>query len=596
MTVTAARPVKKTASKTRSPGPATRAYRVVRKGWRRLTSMRTALILLFLLAVAAVPGSLLPQRALNPTKVGEYYARHRTLAPWLSRFGFFDVFGAPWFAAIYLLLAVSLVGCLVPRIRLHLRAVRAKPLPAPRNLARLPESASLTVHGDVTAEQVATALGRRWRRIVRTDDHSGAPTVSAEKGYSRETGNLLFHVSLLAALFAIAIGRLWGYSASVVVVQGQGFCNVVQQFDSWRPGRFEQDGNIAPFCINSLDKFTAKYLPGGEPSTFAADVTYSEGRNGPLRHDRIEVNHPLRIEGDRIYLIGHGFAPRVTVRLPDGEKYALTAAFIPQDPITFLSEGAFKFEGPEAKNGSHSGDIGISGLFAPTPAETSKGVVTSVAPQAQNPVLALFVYRGDLGLNGTAQSVYSIDQNQIASGKLKKIGKVNLTQGQTKSFAGGVTVTFDGWSPWASMQVSHDPAQGYLLVAAVGMVIGLIGSLGVRRRRVWIRLTSSRSQLPQAGQGPVGHGSGAARTVIEVGGLARSDAGDFHGEFAELVRRLQSALAPLDGPNAHRTATTDTNTDLAKTNTNTDLADTSQTHGGTTGTTAGSTTATKAGK
>ena len=35
--------------------------------WRRLTSMRTALILLFLLAVAAVPGSLLPQRNLNPS-------------------------------------------------------------------------------------------------------------------------------------------------------------------------------------------------------------------------------------------------------------------------------------------------------------------------------------------------------------------------------------------------------------------------------------------------------------------------------------------------------------------------------------------------
>ena len=99
MTVTAARPTKKPGPRPQPPGPATRAYRVLRKGWRRLTSMRTALILLFLLAVAAVPGSLLPQRALNPTKVSNYYAEHRTLAPLLSRFGFFDVFGSPWFAA-----------------------------------------------------------------------------------------------------------------------------------------------------------------------------------------------------------------------------------------------------------------------------------------------------------------------------------------------------------------------------------------------------------------------------------------------------------------------------------------------------------------
>jgi cytochrome c biogenesis protein len=555
MTVTASRPVKQPTPKTPPPGPATRAYRVLRKAWRRLTSMRTALILLFLLAVAAVPGSLLPQRALNPTKVSKYYSDHKTLAPVLSRFGFFDVFGSPWFAAIYLLLAVSLVGCLIPRIRLHYKAVRTKPLPAPRNLSRLPESATLTIDGDISAEQVAKALGPRWRRIVRTDDKTGAPTVSAEKGYSRETGNLLFHVSLLAALFAIAIGRLWGYSGSVVVVQGTGFCNVVQQFDSWRPGRFHEDGNIAPFCIDSLNKFTANYLPTGEPSTFAADVTYSEGANGTPRPDRIEVNHPLRIEGDRIYLIGHGFAPRVTVRLPDGENVTSTMAFIPTDPTTFLSEGAFKFAGPEAKNGGHSQDIGLDGFFAPTPQETAKGVYTSIAPQARNPVLGLFVYRGDLGLTGGPQSVYSLDQNQINSGKLKRIGRVNLTQGQTKSFAGGVTVTFDGWLPWASMQVSHDPAQGYLLVAAVGMVVGLIGSLGVRRRRVWVRLAPAASATPSGTTsatpsgtqsatevGPADDGPGAARTVIVVGGLARSDAGDFHGEFGELVKRLESGL------------------------------------------------------
>ena len=87
-----------------------------------------------------------------------------------------------------------------------------------------------------------------------------------------------------------------------------------------RPGRFEQDGNIAPFCIDSLEKFTANYLSTGEPSTFSAQVTYNKGANGPLQQDKIEVNHPLRIEGARVYLIGHGFAPTVTVRLPTGRS------------------------------------------------------------------------------------------------------------------------------------------------------------------------------------------------------------------------------------------------------------------------------------
>ena len=93
--------------------------RPLRVAWRRLTSMRTALILLFFLAVAAVPGSILPQRPLNPDKTNAYIASHGLYGRFLNSIGMFDVFGSPWFAAIYLLLFVSLVGCLIPRIRVH---------------------------------------------------------------------------------------------------------------------------------------------------------------------------------------------------------------------------------------------------------------------------------------------------------------------------------------------------------------------------------------------------------------------------------------------------------------------------------------------
>src|SRR5690606_2507051 len=91
----------------------------LRNGWRQLTSMRTALVLLFLLALAAIPGSVLPQRGVNPQDVADYYAAHPDLAPVLDRLGGFDVYRSPWFSAIYLLLFVSLVGCVVPRLRDH---------------------------------------------------------------------------------------------------------------------------------------------------------------------------------------------------------------------------------------------------------------------------------------------------------------------------------------------------------------------------------------------------------------------------------------------------------------------------------------------
>ena len=508
--------------------PVRTIVRPVRMAWRRLTSMRTALILLFLLAVAAVPGSILPQRPLNPDKTNAYIAAHGGWGRFLDRIGMYDVFGSPWFSAIYVLLFVSLVGCLIPRIRLHARAVVRKPLPAPRNLDRLPEHGAFETSDD-GADYAAAAratLGRRWR-VTRRVEPSGAITLSAEKGYSRETGNLLFHVALLSALILIAVGRLYSYQGTRIVLQGadQGFCNTVSQYDSWKPGRFAAQGKVhpAPFCIDELTKFTATYTASGEPSEFTAHVRYRPTLDSPPKQTDISVNHPLRLEGDRVYLIGHGFAPRVTITMPDGRVVQDTQAFVPTDATTLLSEGAFKESGKPGKNQ----DVGISGLFAPTPVDSGNGVITSVSPQVKNPVLAIFVYVGDLNYNGLPQSVYSLDTS-----KLTKIGAVNLSEGQSKSFSNGVTVRFDGWVPWASIQVSHDPTQGLLLIAAIAMVVGLLGSLGIRRRRVWLRITPASEALD------------GAPTVVSVGGLARSDSGNFSTEFAALLRRLRTAATP----------------------------------------------------
>jgi cytochrome c biogenesis protein len=491
--------------------------------------MRTALVLLFLLAVAAVPGSLLPQTPLNASKVTAYIKAHGWWGRFLDRIGMFDVFGSVWFAAIYLLLFVSLVGCLIPRIRVHARAMLRKPLPAPRNFDRLPESGRFET-ATPPAEYAAAAraeLGRRWRVEQRVEP-SGAMTLSAEKGYSRETGNLIFHIALLASLVLIAIGRLYTYEGSVIVRQGTGFCNNVGQYDSWRPGQFAAEGKVhpAPFCIDKLTKFVATYTAAGEASQFAAHIVYRPTLDSLPRHTTISVNHPLRLEGDRVYLINHGFAPRVTIRMPDGTVRHDVQNFVATNGSTLFSEGAFQEAGkPGAKQ-----DVGVSGFFAPTPVDEGRGVFASASPAVHDPILGIFVYTGEVNANGQPHSVYSLDLSH-----LHKIGKANLRIGDTKTFPNGVSVRFDGWVPWAALQVSHDPAQGYLLFSALAMVVGLFGSLGVRRRRVWLRIANPARD----------EGSGSP-TVVQVGGLARSDSGNFTTEFDGLVRRLSSAGSPVD--------------------------------------------------
>ena len=156
-----------------------RVVALLRNTWRGLTSMRTALVLLFLLALAALPGALLPQRSLNAGKAEQFIADNGWWGELLDRLGFFAVYGSVWFSAVYLLLFLSLVGCLTPRTFEYAKSLRAKPVLTPRNLARLPHHAQGSATRDPD-EVMATARQRLrgWRLEVREED-DGARSISA---------------------------------------------------------------------------------------------------------------------------------------------------------------------------------------------------------------------------------------------------------------------------------------------------------------------------------------------------------------------------------------------------------------------------------
>ncbi|HZQ33963.1 MAG TPA: cytochrome c biogenesis protein ResB, partial [Mycobacterium sp.] len=388
-----------------------------RNTWRALTSMGTALALLFLLALGAIPGALLPQRSLNEPKVIQYIAEHPHIGPWLDRVQAFNVFSSFWFTAIYALLFVSLVGCLVPRMIDHIRTLRAKPVAAPRNLPRLPKHAETRASGEPS--EVAATISTRltgWRRVTR---HQGDATeISAEKGYLREFGNLVFHFSLLGLLVAVAVGKLFGYEGNVIVIAdgGPGFCSASPAaFDSFRAGNTVDGTDLNPICLRVKD-FQAHYLPSGQANTFAAHIDYQAGHDldtGTWRPYRLEVNHPLRIEGDRIYLQGHGYAPTFTVTFPNGQSRTDTVQWRPEDPRTLLSSGVVRIDPPGGTypdaDQRRKHQIAIQGLFAPTE-ELTGTLLSSSYPALNNPAVAVDIYRGDTGLDtGRPQSLFTLD-------------------------------------------------------------------------------------------------------------------------------------------------------------------------------------------
>lgn len=511
--------------------------------------MRTALALLFLLALAAIPGSLLPQRELNETNVNEFIESNGKVAEIYDTLQLFDVFSSTWFIAIFVLLTISLVGCILPRSWEHYKAWKTPPTRAPKYLHRMPLHAEGASESSVEELQTkAKSMLGKWRvsEYAPEQDRAGAYSISAERGYGRELANLIFHIGLVAMLVTIAVGRLFYYEGMTIVVTESGsyedavqidqsteFCNTSpSNFDSLRAGNMVDGTGLHPFCFIAHD-FTADYLPNGQAEMFTSNVSWAEGDdifNDPSTWNDYElrVNHPLRLAENRVYLQGHGFAPTFTVEWPNGETRTQTMQFRPDDLVNFLSSGAMRFDPPAGMYPDlferRQNQLALQGLFAPTAewaGETGE-LLTSSYPAMTNPAVAIDIYRGDAGLDtGSPQSIFSLDSGLMHSGQLQKIDRVNLEQGETVTLDDGTKLTFDGASEFANYQISHDPAQFWVLVSTLIMLASLVGSLVIKRRRVWIRLTPT-----------------ATGAAVEMGGLARTDRAGWSEEFDELYREL----------------------------------------------------------
>ena len=530
----------------------------LKKAWHWLTSMRTALVLLFLLAIAAVPGALLPQRSLNEENVNEYIENNGKLAEVYDTLQLFDVFQSSWFIAIFTLLAASLVGCIIPRSVDHYKAWKARPTRAPRYLHRMPHHHTGQLDKPL-ADARAETLGllRRWRiaEFSAEDDRAGKASISAERGYGRELANLLFHISLVAILITVAAGRMVYYEGQVIIVTESGsyddavqvdqsteFCNAsVSSYDSFRAGPLFDGTGLNPFCFIAHN-FQADYLPSGQAEMFRSDVSYASGDDifsdpETWQDYQLRVNEPLRLNNDRVYLQGHGFAPTFTVKWPNGESRTQTLQFRPDDLVNFLSSGAMRFDPPAGMYPDlyerRQNQLALQGLFAPTAdwqGETGE-LLTSSFPEMRDPAVAIDVYRGDAGLDtGIAQSIFDLDQTLIHSGQLQKLERVNLEVGESITLDDGTELTFDGASEFANYQISHDPFQRWVLLATIVMLASLVGSLVIKRRRIWVRFTDN----------------GDGTTGIEMAGLARTDRAGWGEELDKIYRELFGLPDPED--------------------------------------------------
>jgi len=482
--------------------------------------MRTALVLLVVLAAASILGSLFPQEGISPQRVDQYFADHPALAPVLERLGLFDVFGSAWYMAIYLALLGALVACLVPRTRALVRMLRSRP-PRGGDLARYRTRATFsTPAAPGEAVDAARRVLRRGR--YRLAEH-GPGELAGEKGFLREAASMLFHVSLLVLLVGLAYGKGYGYRGQAAIVEGETWANARVGYDSFSPGRFFGAGDLAPFQLR-LDDFTNSFHPNNTPKEFASHLTALDLDGRELQAQRVAPNRPMTVDGVRIFQSDYGYVPVVRVTDAKGrELLAPQEVLTLRDPATEWSTGAVKVTDATPQVGLEL--TMFTGLV--TAPDCPGGAPFCNDPRLVRPVLVVLAYQGDLQAD-RAQSVFTLDRS-----KLEPLGDrpVLLVPGQSRKLANGMTVSFTDLKQYSVLTLARDPGVPVVAVAAALLLAGLIPSLYVTRRRVWVRAA------------PDGQGG----TRVELAGLALQGKAAFEAELARLAEQIQrGTLGPRD--------------------------------------------------
>jgi len=466
--------------------------------------MRTALILLLVVAVAAVFGSLVPQANTAPAAVESLYREHPLQAAIYETLGLFDVYGSWWFTLAYVLLLVSLVSCLIPRTRGTLRGLRRRP-PAQgvQELETLKHFAEGVVPGGAedALDRSRRVLRRRRFRVAREDG-----VLAADKGRAREAGSLLFHWSFLLLLVGVIYGKGFGFTGRATVIEGGTWAETHASYDlPPAEGRFFSESMHRAFRVRVLE-FDADYHPNGVPRGFVSRVEILEG-NRVVRAGRVEVNEPLEYEGVKMYQLGYGWAPVIEVRR-DGRLLASgPSVFVTDDPSDLSRPWRGVVKLPSLRP-----QVGLELRLLPDPRASLTG---SPMLEARDPFLFFQAYRGNLRLTA-AQSVFRLDRRG-----LERWEGGGIALGETARLPGGVEISFPELREYTQFQVKRDPGLGLILASAIAMLLGLLPALYSSRRRLWVRAVPD-----------------GARTRLQVGGFALQRRSAFDEEFRRLVREL----------------------------------------------------------
>lgn len=255
------------------------------RSWDFFASVRVAIWLILLLALASISGSLIEQEGLyNDWRPPEQYYPFRYGAFWGNFYlksGLTDAYGSWWYLTLLSLLSLSLIICSIQRLVPLYRALRQPAVSKSADFIRRQTwTAEIEPRSAADDEEAALEAAGAWLTRQRFKVYREGSSLHGDRGRLSRYGPYIIHIGLLlvaAAGFTRALPG-WYSRESIWVADGQ----VVRV-----PGTH--------FSLRS-DGFKDEYYPTGMPKLFVTTATIiDDGKE--VKQQEIKVNHPLHYAG-----------------------------------------------------------------------------------------------------------------------------------------------------------------------------------------------------------------------------------------------------------------------------------------------------------
>lgn len=260
--------------------------------WNFFASVKLALFTLFVLAVASIIGTIVPQREMAGRYV-ELYGPE--VAKFFQLLDIQDMYNSWWFVSLLVLFCVNLVVCTIERLPHIWRVVTLDNL-ATTTIDRLGKMAMRRSFGTQVASEQAGGIVRQimqgsgWK--LSQADKEGGTLFFSQKGACTRLGVIIVHVSILVIFAGSLIGSFYGYKASVLIPEGGATDQVYQSND-------EHTAIPLDFIVR-CDDFQLTYYDTGMPKEYRSGLAIvKDGKE--VYTKSIVVNDPMQYGGLTFY-------------------------------------------------------------------------------------------------------------------------------------------------------------------------------------------------------------------------------------------------------------------------------------------------------